>query len=39
MAGNLRIIRSGLKPGDRVIVGGLQKVKPGDTVAPVPVKT
>lgn len=38
LAGNLRIIRSGLKPGDRVIVGGLQKVKPGDTVAPVPVK-
>ena len=39
LAGNLRIIRSGLKPGDRVIVGGLQKVKPGDTVAPVPIKT
>lgn len=39
LAGNLRVIRSGLKPGDRVIVGGLQKVKPGDTVAPVPVKT
>jgi len=38
LAGNLRIIRSGLKPGDRVIVGGLQKVKPGDIVAPVPVK-
>lgn len=39
LAGNLRIIRQGLKPGDRVIVGGLQKVKPGDTVAPVKVKT
>jgi len=39
LAGDLRIIRSGLKPGDRVIVGGLQKVKPGDTVSPVPVKT
>ena len=39
LAGNLRIIRSGLKPGDRVVVGGLQKVKPGDTVAPVKVKT
>jgi RND family efflux transporter MFP subunit len=39
LAGNLRIIRSGLKPGDRVIVGGLQKVKPGDTVNPVVVKT
>lgn len=39
LAGNLRIIRQGLKPGDRVIVGGLQKVKPGDTVNPVTVKT
>jgi RND family efflux transporter MFP subunit len=39
LAGNLRIVRSGLKPGDRVIVGGLQKVKPGDTVAPVKIKT
>jgi len=39
LAGNLRIIRSGLKPGDRVIVGGLQKVKPGDTVNPVVIKT
>jgi len=39
LAGNLRIIRQGLKPGDRVVVGGLQKVKPGDTVAPVKVKT
>jgi RND family efflux transporter MFP subunit len=32
--GELRIIRSGLKPGDRVVVSGLQKVKPGDKVAP-----
>jgi multidrug efflux system membrane fusion protein len=39
LAGNLRIIRTGLKPGDRVIVGGLQKVKPGDIVNPVVVKT
>jgi RND family efflux transporter MFP subunit len=39
LAGNLRIIRQGLKPGDRVIVGGLQKVKPGDTVNPVTIKT
>jgi multidrug efflux system membrane fusion protein len=39
LAGNLRIIRTGLKPGDRVIVGGLQKVKPGDTVNPVTIKT
>lgn len=39
LAGNLRIIRRGLKPGDRVVVGGLQKVKPGDTVDPVLIKT
>ncbi len=39
LAGNLRIIHTGLKPGDRVIVGGLQKVKPGDTVNPVTIKT
>jgi hypothetical protein len=30
--GEVRIIRSGLKPGDRIVVSGLQKVKPGDTV-------
>lgn len=39
LAGNLRIIRTGLKSGDRVVVGGLQKVRPGDTVVPVVVKT
>jgi multidrug efflux system membrane fusion protein len=39
LAGNLRIIRSGLKPGDRVVVAGLQKVKPGDTVAATAIKT
>jgi multidrug efflux system membrane fusion protein len=30
--GELRVIRSGLKPGDKVVVSGLQKVKPGDPV-------
>jgi multidrug efflux system membrane fusion protein len=30
--GELRAIRSGLKPGDKVVVSGLQKVKPGDPV-------
>jgi multidrug efflux system membrane fusion protein len=30
--GELRIIRSGLKAGDKVVVSGLQKVKPGDPV-------
>jgi multidrug efflux system membrane fusion protein len=34
--GELRIIRSGLKPGDKVVVSGLQKVKPGDPVTPIP---
>ena len=33
--GNLAIVTSGLKPGERVIVEGLQKVKPGATVKPV----
>jgi membrane fusion protein (multidrug efflux system) len=30
--GNQWLIRSGLAPGDRLIVEGLQKVKPGDPV-------
>ncbi len=30
--GELRVIRSGLKPGDKVVVSGLQKVRPGDPV-------
>jgi len=30
--GELRIVRDGLKPGDKVVVSGLQKVKPGDPV-------
>jgi membrane fusion protein (multidrug efflux system) len=34
--GNQWLIRSGLKPGDRLIVEGLQKVKPGDAVRAVP---
>jgi len=29
-----RIIESGLSAGDRVVVGGLQRVRPGDLVAP-----
>jgi len=31
---NQRIIRNGLQPGERVIVGGLQRVQPGIAVAP-----
>jgi len=33
------VVKSGLKAGDRVIVDGLQKVRPGMTVKPVPAKT
>jgi membrane fusion protein (multidrug efflux system) len=36
--GNLWIIDSGLKPGEKVIVEGLQKVKPGVQVVAKPVK-
>jgi multidrug efflux system membrane fusion protein len=35
MAGGLRIIRTGLNPGDRIVVAGLQKVRPGDKVTAV----
>ncbi|ROO27593.1 RND transporter [Salinisphaera orenii MK-B5] len=30
----LRVVRSGLKPGDVIVVNGLQHVMPGQTVAP-----
>ncbi len=30
----LRVVRSGLKPGDRIVVNGLQRVRPGMTVVP-----
>ena len=33
--GGLRIITSGLKPDDRVIIGGVMRALPGNTVAPV----
>jgi len=36
--GDMRVIRSGLAQGDRVVVSGLQKVKSGDTVDPVAVQ-
>ena len=35
--GNLRVITSGLNPGERVIVDGLQRVRPGATVNPTDV--
>jgi RND family efflux transporter MFP subunit len=30
----LRVVRTGLQPGDRVVVNGLQRVQPGIRVAP-----
>jgi membrane fusion protein, multidrug efflux system len=33
------VVQSGLKPKDRVILEGLQKVQPGQTVKPVPAST
>jgi RND family efflux transporter MFP subunit len=30
----LRVVRSGVEPGERIVVGGLQHVQPGMTVAP-----
>jgi len=33
--GDLRVVREGLKPGDQIVVSGLQKVKPGDAVTPI----
>ncbi|MEK8086172.1 efflux RND transporter periplasmic adaptor subunit [Aquabacterium sp. A3] len=32
--GSLRVVTAGLKPGERVIVDGLQRVRPGAPVAP-----
>ncbi len=39
MASTDFIITSGLKPGDQVIVNGLQKARPGTVVKPVPLTT
>jgi RND family efflux transporter MFP subunit len=37
LQGALRVIESGLRPGERVIVGGLLRAVPGQKVAPQPV--
>lgn len=37
--GSLRIVTSGLKPDERVIVGGLMRALPGSAVVPVPAAT
>jgi multidrug efflux pump subunit AcrA (membrane-fusion protein) len=34
LRGSLRVIRSGLAPGDRVIIDGIPRAKPGVKVAP-----
>ena len=34
LADGLRIVTAGLEPGERIIVNGLQRVRPGATVAP-----
>ncbi|GAB4421644.1 MAG: efflux RND transporter periplasmic adaptor subunit [Sideroxydans sp.] len=39
MAGSDFVIAAGLKPGDQVIVNGLQKARPGSVVKPVPLAT
>jgi len=32
--GDYQIVTAGLQPGDRIVVSGLQKVRPGDVVSP-----
>lgn len=39
IADGQRIVRSGVQAGERVVVGGLQRVRPGITVTPQPVET
>ena len=34
--GNLRVVRSGLSPQDRVIIDGVQRARPGQKVKPQP---
>jgi hypothetical protein len=34
MVGDLLIVRNGLKPGERVIIDGIQKARPGSKVNP-----
>ena len=34
----LRVIVDGLQPGDRIVVNGIQRVRPGDAVKPNPVQ-
>ncbi len=34
MADGLRIVTDGLQPGERIVVNGLQRIRPGALVAP-----
>jgi multidrug efflux system membrane fusion protein len=36
-SGGLRVVEDGLRAGERIVVGGLQRVRPGAIVAPKPV--
>jgi len=36
LTGNLRVVRSGIGPADRVIISGLQRARPGQKVIPKP---
>lgn len=36
LVGNLRVIRRGIGPNDRVIIGGIQRARPGQPVQPRP---
>jgi multidrug efflux system membrane fusion protein len=36
--GGLRVVTTGLKPGERIIVNGLQRIRPGALVAPQSVR-
>ncbi|MBR0567088.1 efflux RND transporter periplasmic adaptor subunit [Azoarcus sp. L1K30] len=35
--GSLRVVESGLQAGERIVINGLQRTRPGQTVSPVPV--
>ncbi|KPF70225.1 RND transporter MFP subunit [beta proteobacterium AAP99] len=37
LSGGLRVVTAGLKDGEKIVVGGLQRVRPGMVVAPQPV--
>jgi len=36
LVGELRVIRSGIAAGDRVVIGGVQRAQPGQKVQPQP---